>query len=592
MKAGRGSGVRRAVVAVALAGLLGTLVGCSPASEEDPLSPTARAWLVDHGPIRVAVDRSGPPAALVEDDEVVGGWAVALVELAVLKVGARAEFVPFDSNEDAVGALRDGTVDLLTGVAGRGDLVAFAEPVDTLAFVPIAFAVGPERPEITRPDDLAGRTVTSIPGSVVADRIRSAHPEVDYVERDSIPDAVDAVYRGEVDAWAGPLPMTSHFLRLQGRQTLRVVGAPLDVVEASAWGRADSPVLDVVGAGRALMTDAEMAVIHVQWTGFDLTDPAAGAAPPWILPTLAALLALIVLLGGGTLLLRRQVRVRTAQLAAARDQLEQEVAEQTRELRARSSELRYANTHLMESNEALARFARRAAHDLRGPLAAIRGFADIAARADATEEVRERSMTTISTSATRMADLVNAMLADATQVVPQAGAAIPTAELREWLADFTAVELLRSNATVVLQTDRSRIDLPVSILKQMLVNLVGNALKHAGRDDVTVEVTFSRDDTQGRWRITVDDDGHGIPTDQRELVFDVGYRGSSEAIGSGLGLAACREAAEAHGGTIHAEASPTGGTRIVLALPASATKEGAVVTEPAPRSPSTQPSPG
>lgn len=69
--------------------------------------------------------------------------------------------------------------------------------------------------------------------------------------------------------------------------------------------------------------------------------------------------------------------------------------------------------------------------------------------------------------------------------------------------------------------------------------------------------------------VTVDDEGPGIPPEERELVFERFYRAvESRAMpGSGLGLAIVKQVMESHGGSVRAEASPSGGTRIVLELP-------------------------
>ncbi len=75
-------------------------------------------------------------------------------------------------------------------------------------------------------------------------------------------------------------------------------------------------------------------------------------------------------------------------------------------------------------------------------------------------------------------------------------------------------------------------------------------------------------------RVTVDDDGPGIPESERTAVFGPFYRiersRSRQTGGTGLGLAIARQIAEAHGGTVVAEASSLGGARLVAILPAIA----------------------
>ncbi|MGV3713628.1 ATP-binding protein, partial [Pseudolysinimonas sp.] len=73
--------------------------------------------------------------------------------------------------------------------------------------------------------------------------------------------------------------------------------------------------------------------------------------------------------------------------------------------------------------------------------------------------------------------------------------------------------------------------------------------------------------------VTVDDDGAGIPSDERERVFERFVRldegRARDAGGSGLGLAIVAEIARAHGGSVRVEGSSLGGARFVVTLPAS-----------------------
>jgi two-component system osmolarity sensor histidine kinase EnvZ len=102
--------------------------------------------------------------------------------------------------------------------------------------------------------------------------------------------------------------------------------------------------------------------------------------------------------------------------------------------------------------------------------------------------------------------------------------------------------------------------------RRCLANLVGNAGKYAG----TVDLRARHAD--GWLTITVDDDGPGIPPEEREAVFRPFYRLDSgrnvDTGGTGLGLAIARDIAISHGGDIVLADSPLGGLRAVLMIPA------------------------
>jgi signal transduction histidine kinase len=108
------------------------------------------------------------------------------------------------------------------------------------------------------------------------------------------------------------------------------------------------------------------------------------------------------------------------------------------------------------------------------------------------------------------------------------------------------------------------VKVPREDLDEMLGNLLDNACQWA-RSRVEVASTAAADLVA----ITIDDDGPGIAPAMRDQVLQRGVRADQAAPGSGLGLAIVRDLAEAYGGSIALEASPSGGTRARLTLPAA-----------------------
>ncbi|WP_414532662.1 sensor histidine kinase [Magnetospirillum fulvum] len=102
-------------------------------------------------------------------------------------------------------------------------------------------------------------------------------------------------------------------------------------------------------------------------------------------------------------------------------------------------------------------------------------------------------------------------------------------------------------------------------LKRAIANLLDNAVKYGGRAGVGLA------SGGGEIRLTIDDDGPGIPEDSRERVFAPFFRlessRSRDTGGTGLGLAVARAAIRAHGGDITLANRPEGGLRVTLTLP-------------------------
>jgi signal transduction histidine kinase len=106
-----------------------------------------------------------------------------------------------------------------------------------------------------------------------------------------------------------------------------------------------------------------------------------------------------------------------------------------------------------------------------------------------------------------------------------------------------------------------------ALIERVLRNLIGNAIKFTSTGDI-VRVA-ARADMSGEHSIfvSVSDTGPGIPADIRELLFEKFVTGQQEERGSGLGLAFCKMAVEAHGERIWVESPPGGGTTFTFTLP-------------------------
>ncbi len=74
-------------------------------------------------------------------------------------------------------------------------------------------------------------------------------------------------------------------------------------------------------------------------------------------------------------------------------------------------------------------------------------------------------------------------------------------------------------------------------------------------------------DRESDWLVTVTDNAAGIPESHRELVFSMFTRVGGGGSGHGIGLAACRQIVERHGGRIWVEENPSGGSRFCFTLP-------------------------
>jgi heavy metal sensor kinase len=218
------------------------------------------------------------------------------------------------------------------------------------------------------------------------------------------------------------------------------------------------------------------------------------------------------------------------------------------------------------------RFSADAAHEIRTPLAIIRGELEFIAAQKHSPEL-QGGLGNILDEANRLSDMVEklGMLSrldslwgkHAHQEFDLGALAGETMDQMRLLADEKRISLAPLiGGTATVSGDRNR-------LKQVLVNLLDNAVKYTpdgGR--VTVEVKANAN----RAQLTVTDTGIGIAPEHREKIFDRFYRVSTDRgeTGSGLGLAIAKSICNAHGGTIVVASTPGVGSAFRIELPLSA----------------------
>jgi len=211
-------------------------------------------------------------------------------------------------------------------------------------------------------------------------------------------------------------------------------------------------------------------------------------------------------------------------------------------------------------------FVSDASHELRSPLTAIRGQLEVLARKESpsAEEIRRVEALTM-TEMRRVERLVDDLLALARldEGVAPALREVESASFLRGLADGAP-----DGPIVVGELAAGSIRIDPDLVAQVVRNLLSNSRRHAGPGG---GVALSAGTDSDSLVVIVDDDGPGIPPEQRERVFDRFHRSESSrnraSGGSGLGLGIARSIVEQHGGRIWVEGSPLGGARVSFRLP-------------------------
>jgi signal transduction histidine kinase len=220
----------------------------------------------------------------------------------------------------------------------------------------------------------------------------------------------------------------------------------------------------------------------------------------------------------------------------------------------------------------LSNFAGTVAHDLRGPLTVLDGWLEVVHEGASAEDADGLDAVGRARDASRrMRQVIEDWLR---YTVVQNGQLHPDAVK----LDQVASEIAESRESHWAEGDAPRffLDLTHSVhadpamLRQVLDNLVGNAIKYTAPQQAPwVQIVSRQDDEPGWVRVEITDHGIGIPLGQEELIFEEFHRGPVEgrSEGSGLGLALTRRIVSLHGGELTGRRNPGGGSTFSFTLP-------------------------
>jgi len=375
------------------------------------------------------------------------------------------------------------------------------------------------------------------------ERAQLENPELDYVVQVWSVDGV-AIYSSPSHGRVAPLPPGT----IIGFSDVRVGSATWRVYGAATPVRIIQVAQPLAVRGRLATAAAWRSVLPIA-----VAVPVVGVALWWLVGLTLAPIARVAAAA--------RARGAHSQAPLPTDGLPVEVAPLVEAFNA-------LLVRLADAFDAQRAFVADAAHELRTPLTALKLQLSVLRDAPA-GAAHEAALERLRAGVDRAARLVDQLLtlARAEPGQPLVVADLDLAEVaRQALADAGGLADARGAVLALEACGPCTVRGDATALRSLVRNLVDNAINHGGpAPRVRVRVRTA----PGGAQLQVDDSGPGIPPDDRERVFDRFHRREdADGEGSGLGLAIVRAIARRHGGRVRLDASPLGGLRAELWLPA------------------------
>ncbi|HET7221505.1 MAG TPA: PAS domain-containing sensor histidine kinase [Vicinamibacterales bacterium] len=315
-----------------------------------------------------------------------------------------------------------------------------------------------------------------------------------------------------------------------------------------------------------------------------LTDPASGRGLPvealagTILSEQGELVWVVTILHDLTEALEREGLYR--QLKHASEELERKVQEATAELAQQNELLRRQHIELEQASNLKSQFLANISHEFRTPLNAILGYTHMLLHGvtGAATEPQRKSLTRIDSNSRHLLALINDIL-DITRIeagrMPLNVTRFKIVDLVDEVMSELEPIIRRSNLTVTTKTARASLPLVRTDrqkVKQIVLNLLSNALKFTPTGSVTIATAFERKTKM--LAIIVRDTGVGIPEESQGKIFEDFRQLDNSPTrgygGTGLGLSICRRLAQMLGGSIDVVSTLGEGSTFTFRLPVRA----------------------
>ncbi len=544
------------------------------------LSASESEFLKRNSDLEMAFRPDWPPFEFTQDGQPTG-LVPDLVSRLEEQLNIRFSREVMSDGAGAEGALRSGDIDILPALSRTPrveDEFLFSRAYLT---VPIALAIRDDGRFIGELRELRDERVGVVNRQAGHDYLLINHPDLDLYPVSSIEEGLLALSNGDLDVMVTHIPAVSYTVARLGLSNLRITSITPYQYELRFAVSKERPELQrILNKALSSLDATETESIYNRWIHLDIEQETDYTVVRRIV-LIAVVVVLIFLYWNRKLSREVDERIRSEN-ALRRSEDELRAAKLEAERLAREAE-----AASLTKSEFLANMS----HEIRTPMNAVIGYSDLLSNT-VTDPQQRNYLDAIRAGSRSLLMLINDILDLSRLEAGKMRLEYSAVSVRRLLSDVRHIFDLRATEQGISLEVSVDSRMPAAMmldetrLRQVLFNLVGNAIKFTHEGGVTVRATATprkpaNEEPEGeeaaekrRWYrlvVTVVDTGIGIPPDQQEQIFEAFEQqegqNSRRYGGTGLGLAISRKLVRMMGGELKVESEPGAGSTFTVSLP-------------------------
>ena len=538
-----------------------------------PFSAAEKEYIAAHPQLTVAVIKGDAPYYIENTDGSDGGIFPDYYTLVAENTGFQFRYTAYDTQQDAIAAVRNGEADILGVYSGgiissRKDGLVLTDSIAALNSILLTKS-GSGSPQI-KSIAVKLRALSSLSGSIA-----QTFPDAELKEYENAEACRRALDRGDVSAVLIGLPSATWIINQTNSSTYNI--RPVAGAVSNMCGAVSSDNLILCS-----ILNKRISITRISFPGIvakdtlpknDLKTTIARVPPTWTILIFSVLLCLILILVWTMILLRRRQKERTAILTAQAETEQQKLQLETIEKNAEERNRFFANI----------------SHDMRTPLNAVIGFSDLA------ESENDSGRKNEYIAKIRISGQLLNSLIDDTLTLSKANSGkfelhpekVSTEKVGKAIIDTIRFAAEKKNITLSVDKSgyRPRVIFADALyLQKLFLNILSNAVKYTlpgGHVWIGIwdEPGDSGDPTLC---FSIKDDGIGISAEFLPHIFEPfsqEKRPGFESVGTGLGLSIVKQLVDLMGGTIEVHSQIGKGTEFIVRLQFRETSDGPEITE-------------